>query len=358
MPLRYEIKKRLTAREKRLRANRVSQYRCCVNTSMNVHGDCGYCKQCSGISSSTKVRCRNKTCKDLMYCHVHLRKLENIEIRNAGAKGLGLFAKRKPAGTIIFRKLDPITVFANVRIKKADLNARYDVVKYTKGLAANVVKKGRLNAKGNKVRFQNSGPYTFSSIKFVPRRDKKGQIVRGEKKLYFDDLCLRVAGDYANDATTSSQVRKRRRKRDAMSASQRLKQKNSGVKKASVNAEMRFDSHTGLTYLVATRNIKAGEEILYPYGADYWKGIKDAQFIHFELKNSNARPRWRVRRTVAVKKSLRTFRNQIHAKSLNVKNIRGGGKSGSKSSSMPLKRKRAPGITVGRVTKRGKREVE
>jgi len=174
------------------------------------------CRQCIYILPTTGRRCRLNTCVDLDYCHWHLRKVHNVQIKPStiiGA-GLGVFA----AGSVSPRMLAYLKSRESSRAEKN----QYAVFK-----------------KGDTI-----GTYKGEEVKYEQLNERYGEhrtapyAVKNRGK-YIDSLCERNFVGYVNSAY-----------RSGLQNNTRLTQ---GLK------------------LVALRNIYPGEELLWSYGADYWR---------------------------------------------------------------------------------------
>ena len=184
----------------------------------------GQCRRCQFKKAG--VQCKKRTCQDRDLCWIHLRKVHRVRIAPSLIKvdgksvGMGLFAftekplqKQLKRGQdrdkyLIFSKGDEIGIYDAEILSAQELSRRYDFEK-----------DGKL--------VEQTAPYGVS--------DSRGNL--------YDSLCHRNYVSYANDAHKS------------------IFKNNSELKDLN-----------GRLVLLATKNIWMGDEILWSYGKDYWKG--------------------------------------------------------------------------------------
>ena len=165
-------------------------------------------------------QCTRKTCYSLPYCWQHLKKLAHLRIgrtrlvdpgTGSRFKFLGLFAcNQGDPGGVVFKRGDVITPYIGEVITTQELDARYP---------------------GD----DEVAPYVVS--------------MRGDK--HVDGACMRGVASLANDAIPGS----------------RCVDGDACV----VNAQ--FDEGDGVyPWLVATGDIRDGDEVFASYGAEYWGG--------------------------------------------------------------------------------------
>lgn len=175
------------------------------------------CRQCIYVIPNTGRRCRLNTCVDMDYCHWHLKKVHDVQIKPSTivGGGLGVFA----AGNVSPRMLRYLKSRDSSRaeknqyavFKKGDVIGKYE---------GEVVSREELNRRYGE---HTTAPYA----------------VQKSRREIYDALCVRNFVGYVNSAHNTG-----------------------------------FQNNCKLTAglrLVATRNIYPGEELFWNYGRDYWR---------------------------------------------------------------------------------------
>lgn len=85
------------------------------------------CVQCYVIGANGK-RCRNRTCKTVPLCWMHLWKNYNVRVQPSPLHGSGLFANRRGAkpGEVVFKTGDNIIFFGGEVLTDEVASNRYD----------------------------------------------------------------------------------------------------------------------------------------------------------------------------------------------------------------------------------------
>lgn len=205
-----------------------------------VH-DCALtCIRCPARDPVTLVRCREQVCIGLPFCQLHSRQYFNVEIRDAAGYvkkarqlepanfGQGLFAvslddHEQEEREVLFKKGDLICWYISEQMERGLIHERYP---------------GDMTA-----------PYGFGAT----------------KDLAYDAACVRGMGAIANNAHRRYD---RRGKKLANNAKIRVQNKQAGITRDINNGELRVGANP-FPVIVATRDIRDGEEILADYGDEY-----------------------------------------------------------------------------------------
>jgi hypothetical protein len=87
------------------------------------------CSQCSYVNNKNNKRCRNKSCRGVPLCWIHLLKEKKLRIKKSSLKnaGLGLWAidKSKKNTQNIFKKDDVIIAYVGEKTTPEILTKRY-----------------------------------------------------------------------------------------------------------------------------------------------------------------------------------------------------------------------------------------
>ena len=167
------------------------------------------CDTCSATSAKTGTRCKRRTCATHPYCWQHTQSIQKLKVKDSQVAGKGLYAAKLSKENKKKKKMwrGKVVVF-----KKTEKVVKYGGKLYTKE---------QFNRK-------YPGDYT------VPYALE----LKGKK--YLDARSTKAGvGRYANDCKGT---------------------------RLPCNARL---SENG--FIVATKNIYEGDEILVPYGRDYWK---------------------------------------------------------------------------------------
>jgi hypothetical protein len=208
-------------------------------------------QQCAGIkarrnSKEPKQRCRRNTVRALPYCWQHYQKVDKVIIKTSkalpdGNAGFGLFAcdRDEPNNAVIFKKNDMICEYKGEVLTEKQLSERYG----SGGQTATYTWQNKSNMRGNK-----------------------------DKDKYYDSACLRYIGAFANDARGyKANAKKENKKLNAVIQYKKPKIET----RIRINANRFTNLPEHLACLVATKDIKNGDEIFVHYGEHWWKGIGD-----------------------------------------------------------------------------------
>jgi hypothetical protein len=185
------------------------------------------CMQC--MAKTGKRRCRRKTCYTAPLCWQHLKNLAHLRIGRTTLvdpstgerfKFLGLFAcNSKKPGEVVFRKRDPIVPYIGEKKTFDDIERVY-------------------NREGNE-----DATVPYGEVTEVP----------GGDDIVIDGACFRGVASLANDAIPGSVCE--------------------GGRQGQCRTNSYFFSGDGnYPILVASRNIRDGDEIFVSYGEEYWEG--------------------------------------------------------------------------------------
>lgn len=228
-------------------------FQCCVNSNGEAPR-CSKCGQCTAPTSRGN-RCKNRTCRDTKYCWLHLRTLHKIVIKPSYIKGagLGLFAmkrlKKRPRMAKgrrgkkneepVFKRGTRIIKYEGKHMTLDEVNALYDY-------EADVGPGARGDQKHRMI--GPTAPYTTCTT------------IDG-KEVCIDAACVRGAAAYANSIANV---------------------------KSSHPARRRLNVKIKEGYMVATKNIYAGDELLLDYKNVYWDAV-GPEYIKFTTKKVRAR---------------------------------------------------------------------
>lgn len=173
---------------------------------------------CSALTKKG-TECKRRCCLDYRYCGQHLRSIVGIKVGPSSVAGKGLFAV-KP-----FRKGQRIAEYYGEHLSKKQFDDRYD------------------------------DPDDLLT---------SGYAISLEDGSVIDSLGSRCAASYANDPIDVGALWK-----SSKSTSDFRHRYNARKKQEPGNA-MADEAKGNQLYLVATKAIKSGDEILWPYGASYW----------------------------------------------------------------------------------------
>jgi hypothetical protein len=213
MPKKYEF---------RSKHNGNLLFKCCVNSDHDSSDRCLNCRQCTAVTKSDK-RCKLYACKDVNFCHIHLKLTYHVVVAKSNIKGAGdgLFCMRRNRGRgsgkrgvkekPFFKKEDFIMPYNGEILNDNDITHRYD----------------DLDTNDNVI-VENTAPYAVTVS------------VDNKNNFIIDGACIRGAANYINDTHGTN-----------------------------YEANVRFIE--GNVY--ATRDIYKGDELLVDYGKDYWKGM-------------------------------------------------------------------------------------
>lgn len=185
--------------------------------------------RCHGKTLSGQT-CKRKTCRDFRYCPAHLSKEKGLAIRPT-KYGMGLFATRK------FKRGQTVDRYYGERLLPAAFKERYDF--------------GGVSKDKRTAAFAISGD--------------------GD---YVDALAASTAASYGNDPANVLEMMKKVRfvKVDFIMAYDKLEESSRGS-----NAKIgRRDYQLSI---IATKDIKEGDEITYYYGSEYWSTDDMPQLI-------------------------------------------------------------------------------
>ncbi len=176
-------------------------------------------------------RCTIPSCpmvskKDYRYCEKHLATEKHLAIAPS-SHGMGLFAdagKNDDLTTVVFKKGDVIDEYLGEVFSKSEFSRRYP--EWQTGIYA----------------------------------------VQAPGGMYIDALCAPTAASYANDPVNVARLKGR--------ANFRANYERSNPTTLNSRLGNMLVPHRGIK-LIATRNIRQGEEIMCKYGADYWYGVGD-----------------------------------------------------------------------------------
>lgn len=186
------------------------------------------CMQCRG-KMADGTRCPNNTCVHLPYCERHLGEA-GLHVKQS-KYGLGLFATR-------------------------DFAAGQLICKYNSSIASGKSKQyGELLTQGE---IDDRYGRAFVDPKGVHRDfDYAPYAVKSSGGFFADAACSRSAASYANDYSAASSKQRRASDRSLHPP----------------NASFVKLKQAHVVAMKATRNIRAGEEILCDYQINYWKAV-------------------------------------------------------------------------------------
>ena len=190
------------------------------------------CTQCRARRANGQ-RCRNRICKYLPFCNVHARSIFGVTVRPSGIHGAGLFATRA------FAPGQPVAPLLGRYLTKRRLDAIY----------------------GDNL---NTAPYAVTAPPRLLRG--RGRLARNRRTVV-DGACARYIGHYANTATAPHGERSDARRCNANFENRRL----------SVHMARQ---HQSIPWIVATRAIPAGGEIVAAYGPTYGIDRQHRDYFH------------------------------------------------------------------------------
>ena len=210
----------------------VSNFKCQLKT-----------RQCEYILSSGRERrrCKNRTRKTLPYCWHHTQIVYNVNVEKSTIKGAGngLFAcdRGKSRGEIVFEKGDPVALYARQATRGKPAVGEY-------------MTNDKLSDRYGECM---TGPYSVDT----PKRN-----------IGVDTACQRSIGSYANTTRNG-----------------RL-----------INTKPMWRKRNTELWLVATKPIRNGEEIMWDYGQSYrldYPEFFEHNVYHTNTRDSNAKCRKR-----------------------------------------------------------------
>lgn len=205
--------------------------------------------QCEGLKKNGS-RCTRRTVRALPYCWQHFQKINRVVIKKSkvpGDSGFGLFVcdPSKGRDEVVFRRNDLIAQYNGEVLSSVQLNARYGSGGQT-------------------------APYAWEN-------NVTGDIL--------DAACKRFLGAFANDP------RGTRKRANAKISHKHVNQRD----RDHINDKRYTDLPERLPGLVATRDIRNGEEIYVHYGSDWWSGIGGKYNVKASTKKvSNTNQRCRI----------------------------------------------------------------